>query len=55
MKKYRMVTMYSVYVGHRVFETTDNEVRRDELLDLLPKFYPNEKIWAESERKRKYI
>ena len=54
MKKYRMVTAYYVHVDSRTFERTESEVRKDELLELLPGFFPDAEIWAEEKRERKY-
>lgn len=54
-RTYKMVTKYYIMVDGRVFQTTESLERRDELLDLLPRFYTESEIWAESRRERRYL
>lgn len=55
MKSYKMIKTYTVRVNGRAFQKTESESRRDELLDLLPGFYPGAVITVETKRERKYI
>ena len=53
-RKYKMVKEYYIRVDGRCFDITEKEERKDELLELLPKFYPNSEITWELKRKRQY-
>jgi len=54
-RKYKMITFWYIRVNGRVFQRTENEARKNELLDILPGFYPGAEIIAESKRERRYI
>lgn len=53
-RRYKMVTIYSVWVNGRCFQTTEKEERRDELMELLPQFYPGAEISWEAKKERRY-
>lgn len=50
-----MVTVYYIMVNDRCFEKTEKEDRKDDLLGLLPDFFPNAEIWYEKKKERRYI
>lgn len=54
-RKYKMVKVYHVRVDGRTFQTTEKEERRDELLELLPKFYPNSEITCDTKREKRWV
>lgn len=55
-RSYKMVTKWHVRVNGRVFQITDSEARKDELVnELLPQFYPGADITAEVKRERRYM
>ena len=55
MRKYKMVTKWYIRVNGRVFEVTEKETRRDELVEILPGFYPGAVIETEAKRERRYL
>ena len=54
-RKYKMVTVWDARVDGRCFQTTENEGRAKELMELLPQFYPNSEITVTPHKKRRYI
>ena len=54
-RKYKMVTIYYIWVNDRCFQRTEKEERKDDLLNLLPDMFPGAEVWCEEKRERRYI
>lgn len=55
MRKYKMATVYYIRVNGRVYERTEKETRRDELLEILPRLFLDAEITVEAKRERRYL
>lgn len=55
MRKYKMRKFWRVRVDGRVFEDSKTEERKDEIVDILKRGFPNSEISVEVKRERVYL